>query len=100
MLEIHKINTGSKEQVGEFVRIPFSLYKNHPQWVPPLFIDAEMQLNRDKHPFYEHSSADFFIAKRDNYIIKSYSWQTLSLHCIGSVISVYLFRSNEAPHEI
>jgi hypothetical protein len=65
MLEIHKINTGSKEQVGEFVRIPFRLYKNHPQWVPPLFIDAEMQLNRDKHPFYEHSSADFFIAKRD-----------------------------------
>jgi hypothetical protein len=33
--------------------------------VPPLYIDAETQLNRKKHPFYEHSDADFFIAVRD-----------------------------------
>ncbi|MCK4898441.1 MAG: hypothetical protein KAS38_06680 [Anaerolineales bacterium] len=28
-------------------------------------MDAEMQLNREKHPYYEHSEADFFIAERD-----------------------------------
>jgi hypothetical protein len=33
--------------------------------VPPLYIDSEIMLNRKKHPFYEHSDADFFIAVRD-----------------------------------
>jgi hypothetical protein len=65
MLTVEKIDTNVKAQVRRFVTIPYRLYENHPQWVPPLFIDAEMQLNRKKHPFYEHSDADFFIAIRD-----------------------------------
>jgi hypothetical protein len=28
-------------------------------------MDAETQLNREKHPYYEHSDADFFIAQRN-----------------------------------
>src|SRR5574341_819991 len=65
MLTIEQIETTHRAQVQRFVRLPFRLYANHPQWVPPLFVDAEMQLNRRKHPFYEHSDADFFIAVRD-----------------------------------
>ena len=65
MLSVEKIDTRQKDQVRRFVRLPFRLYQNHPQWVPPLLVDAEMQLNRDKHPYYEHSAADFFIARRD-----------------------------------
>jgi hypothetical protein len=65
MVTIVKIDTNSKEQVRRFIDIPYRLYKDHPQWVPPLLIDVEMQLNRKKHPFYERSDADFFIAVRD-----------------------------------
>jgi hypothetical protein len=65
MLTINKINTREKSQVRRFVRIPYRLYRDHPNWVPPLFVDAEMQLNQEKHPYYEHSEADFFIAERD-----------------------------------
>jgi hypothetical protein len=65
MLLVEKIDTNNKALVKRFTRIPYRLYKNHPQWVPPLFIDAEMQLNRSKHPFYEHSDADFFLATKD-----------------------------------
>jgi len=65
LLTTEKIDTSSKAQVRRFVRIPYRLYANHPQWVPALFIDAETQLNRQKHPFYEHSDADFFVAVRD-----------------------------------
>ena len=64
MLNIEKVDTSSKNHVQRFVRIPYRLYLNHSYWVPPLFIDAEMYLNRTKHPFYEHSDADFFIATR------------------------------------
>lgn len=65
MLTIEQVDTSNKEQVRRFTRIPYRLYKDHPQWVPPLFIDAEIFLNREKHPYYEHSTADFFIANRN-----------------------------------
>ncbi len=65
MLNVEKIDTRKKDQVRRFVSVPMHLYAGHPQWVPPLYIDAETQLNRNKHPFYEHSDADFFIAVRD-----------------------------------
>jgi hypothetical protein len=65
MLNVEKIDTNNKTLVKRFVRIPYRLYEKHPQWVPPLLIDAETQLNRVKHPFYEHSDADFFLATKD-----------------------------------
>lgn len=65
MLTIEKVDTQSKSQVDRFVRLPFRLYKNHPQWVPPLLIDAKTNLNKQKHPFFEHSDGDFYIAVRN-----------------------------------
>ena len=65
MLLTEKVDTTNKAQVKRFTRLPYRLYANHPQWVPPLFMDAEVQLNRDKHPFFEHSDADFFLATKD-----------------------------------
>jgi len=65
MLTVEKIDTPSKAQVRRFVDLPFRLYARHPLWVPPLRMDVELMLNRQKHPWYEHSDADFFIAARD-----------------------------------
>ena len=65
MLKIEKLDTSNKDHVRRFTRLPFHLYATHPQWVPPLLIDSETQLNRQKHPFYEHSEGDFFIVVAD-----------------------------------
>jgi hypothetical protein len=65
MLTIEKVDTGNKRQVRRFVELPFRIYADCPQWVPPLNIDAYNQLNRKKHPFHEHSDVDFYIAVRD-----------------------------------
>ena len=65
MLTIEKIDTGNKTQVRRFVELPFRIYADCPQWVPPLNIDAYNQLNRKKHPFHEHSDVDFFLTVRD-----------------------------------
>ena len=65
MITVEKVDTSVKSQVNRFVQLPYRLYKDHPNWVPPLFVDARLFLNRSKHPFYEHSTADFFIAVRD-----------------------------------
>jgi hypothetical protein len=65
MITVQEIDTQSKAQVRRFTDIPFRLYAGHPQWVPPLLMDVRTMLNRQKHPFYEHSAADFFVAVRD-----------------------------------
>jgi hypothetical protein len=65
MLNIEKIEVKNKAQVKRFIELPFPIYVNTPQWVPPIRIDIAASLNSDKHPFYEHSSAEFYIATRD-----------------------------------
>lgn len=66
MLTIDFIDTRSKADVRRFIDIPYRLYKDNPNWVPPIRIDAASYLNRDKHPYYEHSDAKFFIARRND----------------------------------
>jgi len=69
MLNIQKVDTTDKGQVKRFVEYPYHLYSKCRQWVPPLFVDAYLPLNRKKHPFYDHSDADFFIATREGKIV-------------------------------
>lgn len=65
MLTIETVDTGNKAQVKRFVKLPYRLYQDCPQWVPPLYVDAYAYLDRKKHPFHEHSRVDFFLAVRD-----------------------------------
>jgi hypothetical protein len=69
MLSIEKVDTNDKAQVKRFVDLPYRLYRDCPQWVPPLFADAYLPLNRKKHPFFEHSEADFFLALRHGEVV-------------------------------
>ena len=69
MLVIEKVDTENKKQVKRFVQFYYELYRDCPQWVPPLFMDAYLPLNRKKHPFFEHSEADFFLAVRDGKVV-------------------------------
>ncbi|MDP2976490.1 MAG: hypothetical protein Q8N45_09820 [Anaerolineales bacterium] len=69
MLTIEKVNTDNKSQVKRFVEFYYALYRDCPQWVPPLYIDAYLPLNRKKHPFFDHSESDFFLAVRDGKVV-------------------------------
>lgn len=65
MVEIRKVDLSSRADVDTFIQVPFDLYAGHPQWVPPFISDVRTMLNPDKHPYYEHSDAEFFIALDD-----------------------------------
>jgi len=65
MLTVEKVDTENKKQVRRFVELPHRIYAGCAQWVSPLNVDAYNVLNRKKHPFYEHSDVDFFLAARD-----------------------------------
>lgn len=61
-MQIVQIDTADRRQAGRFLDLPFSLYRNTPQWVPPLEGDARRMLDRRRHPFYRHSEAVFLLA--------------------------------------
>jgi hypothetical protein len=65
MVSIEKVDTGNKKQVKEFIEFQYQLYRDCKQWVPPIYDDMYLALNREKHPFHQHSDADFFLAMKD-----------------------------------
>ncbi len=64
-LRIAKVDTSARREVDRFIRLPWAIYKDTPQWVPPFVDDTRLMLDRRRYPFYQHSDADFFIAERD-----------------------------------
>jgi hypothetical protein len=65
-VRIVRLDPGNKRQVGEFLDLPFSLYRDCRQWVPPFASEARAMLDRKRHPFYRHSEAAFFLVYGDS----------------------------------
>ena len=61
-MHVTQIDTTNRQQVKAFLHLPFDLYRDVPQWVPPLAPDARRMLDRRRHPFYRHSDAAFYVA--------------------------------------
>jgi hypothetical protein len=61
-MDIIQIDTDNRRQVNQFLHLPFRIYRDCLQWVPPLESDARRMLDRHHHPFYRHSDAAFFLA--------------------------------------
>jgi hypothetical protein len=48
-----------------FVKVPFALHRDRPQWVAPLIFERMEFLNPKKNPWFEHGEAELLIAERD-----------------------------------
>jgi hypothetical protein len=59
----------SDSELRQFIRLPWRLYREEPFWVPPLIMDMKKLLDRTNHPFFGHSSADFFLAQRNGEVV-------------------------------
>jgi GNAT superfamily N-acetyltransferase len=65
MIKMDQVDTAVRADVRRFIDFPFGLYQEHELWVPPIRMDVATRMNPEKHPFYEHSDAEFFLAVRD-----------------------------------
>lgn len=64
-MHVRKLDTTQAKERERFVDFVFDLYKDAPMWVPPLRSDALKGLDKTKHPYYQHSDADFFLVEAD-----------------------------------
>ncbi len=64
-LEIRPV--ASKRELNAFIELPWRLYRNEPNWVPPLRFERRQFLDRRRNPFFEHAEAEYFLAWRDGH---------------------------------
>ena len=54
-----------KNDIVKFLKFAWTIYKDDPNWVPPLMMDKKKLLNKDKNPFFETSQMEMFMAYKD-----------------------------------
>lgn len=67
MIEVRKV--GSKKELKDFIDFPHRLYSNDHNYVPELYLAQKDLLNKEKHPFFDHSEADFFLAYQNGQVV-------------------------------
>lgn len=63
-MQVRKLDMGRRQDVEQFIALPFALYRDNKQWVPPLLSDMRLMLNRKKNPYFRHSDADLFVVEQ------------------------------------
>lgn len=67
MITIKEANT--KALLKDYIKFPFSLYKNHPYWVPPLIQDDLATFDKSENPAFKSAEATFYLAYKDTKIV-------------------------------
>ena len=67
MIEIKEVKT--KKGLKEFVKFPFSLYKDSKYWVPPIISQELETFNKKKNPIFNDAEARFFLAYKGDDIV-------------------------------
>jgi GNAT superfamily N-acetyltransferase len=55
----------SRREMSTFIKLPWRLYRDEPNWVAPLLMELKKRLNPKKNPFFEHAQAQYFLAYRE-----------------------------------
>ena len=66
-LRIQPVTTERDRRV--LVRFPWRIYRNNPQWVPPLIHQRERQLDPERGSFFGHGEAAPFMARRGGEVV-------------------------------
>jgi len=65
-IRIEKVRT--RKELKKFIFFPWRVYKDDPNWIPPLVMDMKERLSKKKNPFFEHADMALFLAYKDNEI--------------------------------
>lgn len=58
-----------RRDLRRFIDLSWRINAGDPNWVPPLRSDLMTVLRRDKHPFHQHASVEYFLAWRGDRVV-------------------------------
>jgi hypothetical protein len=76
-VEIREVS--GKKALNAFIRVPWKIYKDDPNWVPPLLVERKEALSPG-HPYFKHASWCAWIAYREGKPVGRISAQIDQLH--------------------
>ena len=77
-VQIDRVQT--RQDIEDFVRFPFELYRNDPYWVPFLLSERRKFLDPKQNPFYDHAEVALWLARRNGRVVGTISSHIDHLH--------------------
>ncbi len=87
-----------RRELRRFIRLPWSIYRDDPAWVPPLLMERRQHLS-SRNPFFEHAKWKFWLAYRGATPVGRISAQIDQLHLERYEDSTGFFGLLEAEDE-
>ena len=69
MTDLTMSSVQTKDELFEFISFPWEVYKDNSYWVPPLISERKEFLDTEENPFFEHATAEYFIARRGDKVV-------------------------------
>ncbi len=63
-IKLKKIDNPSRS--NDFLLLPWKIYINDKNWVPPVLMMEKDLLNPQKNPFFKHAEVEFYVAYKNN----------------------------------
>jgi len=70
----------SKADWHAFHHLPYRIYADDPNWVPPLLLERRFHFDPKHNPYFQHAKAEFFIARRGGEVVGRITAQVDRLH--------------------
>jgi GNAT superfamily N-acetyltransferase len=69
MASINIRTVQNKNDLQQFIRFQWEIYKDDNYWVPPLIMERKKLLDKEKNPFFKQAEAKYFLAERDGKLV-------------------------------
>jgi GNAT superfamily N-acetyltransferase len=70
----------SNQDIEEFIRFPFEVYRGDPNWVPFLLSERRKFLDPKHNPFFDHADVALWLARRNGELVGTISSHIDHLH--------------------
>jgi len=69
MKSIRILPVKSKRELSQFIKLPWTIYRDNSNWVPHLIVERKETLSKTKNPFFNHGDIQLFIAIKNAKVV-------------------------------
>ncbi len=74
------VPVSEQADLAEFIRLPAAIFKDDPQWIPPLFLERKIHLSPKHNPYFQHAKSQSWLAWRGDVLVGRISAQVDQMH--------------------
>ena len=79
-LPLRIVPVSNKADLADFIRLPATIFKDDPNWIPPLFLERKIHLSPKHNPYFQHAKSQAWLAWRGDVAVGRISAQVDQMH--------------------